>query len=450
MRLVYLTCALLWLVMSALIGMSFVSRAVFNAEQRFNAFDQQFFEQLGQKLQSNEIVLDSYAAYCAQMSDEQSELAFARRLRYAHPQMAGLFRVDGRSFTLATPALLHKSDGVSQLLTPSFHRLLRTQPPWALRLNGTQLSSPFRLADGSAAYLLMRAVGAPGGGVVALVVRADALLPSLIPPLPVGAGVRLWYPRTATGDGWRLERVSAARSTLEGWLFPQLASQHQLSGSIQPLMVSMTWQLGFSDIDPFACVLALLLSLVLLAIILVGVTSYASFLEGSQERELRLFYLANHDRLTNLANRNLFYDRLHHAISRLNRHDYCLAVLFLDMDRFKPVNDTYGHATGDLVLQMIAARLKVELRTEDTVARLGGDEFVVLLEEVESKLEVNLVVQRLKQAIESPYEVSGHLIRLGVSIGVAYYPEDGVLIEELLSVADRKMYGEKSEPVMAL
>jgi diguanylate cyclase (GGDEF)-like protein len=248
-----------------------------------------------------------------------------------------------------------------------------------------------------------------------------------------------------TVDGSLKINVSGHLSPLESWLFPRLSSARQIGGARQLLKLSINRQLGYDDIDKVACLIALVLSLTLLTIMLFGVSSYARFLEGRQEREMRLFYLANHDRLTNLANRNLFFDRLHHAISRLNRNGRKLAVLFLDMDRFKPVNDTYGHAAGDRVLQLIATRLKLELRVEDTVARLGGDEFVVLLEDVESKDEVNMVVERLKRAIEAPYDVGEQRISLGVSIGVAYYPDDGVLIEELLQVADRKMYGDKND-----
>jgi diguanylate cyclase (GGDEF)-like protein len=117
------------------------------------------------------------------------------------------------------------------------------------------------------------------------------------------------------------------------------------------------------------------------------------------------------------------------------------------MDRFKPVNDSFGHAVGDKVLQLIAARILAIMRNEDTVARLGGDEFVLLMEDVESNREADRVVERLKHAIQQPYEVDGHTVLLGVSIGIAYYPEDGMLIEELLDVADRKMYGDKAPAI---
>lgn len=449
MRLVYLTCTLLWLVMSALIGMSFVSRSVFNAEQGFNVFDTHLFEQMGQKLQANEVVLGSYAAYCSQTSSDAGERAFARRLLADNKQITAMFRLDGSLATSFSDPLLRKRDVLPAGWNATSSQVLQSLRQEALHHPQRAVSRPLTGPEGQSRFLLVRAIGGSRSGVVALVVDADALIPAA-GPLPLGGSLQLWHQRSQVPNDWLLQRSTGARSRLETLLFPRLDFERQIGSAAQPLMVQVDWQLGFSEINALECAMALGLSLALLAIMLVGVSSYARFLEGSQERELRLFYMANHDRLTNLANRNLFYDRLHHAISRLNRNGRSLAVLFLDMDRFKPVNDTYGHATGDRVLQMIAARLKLELRIEDTVARLGGDEFVVLLEEVESKDEVNQVVERLKQAIECPYEVEDYCVRLGVSIGVAYYPEDGVLIEELLQVADRKMYGEKNEPVLAV
>jgi diguanylate cyclase (GGDEF)-like protein len=450
MKLVYLTCTLLWLVMSALIGMSFVSRSVFNAEQSFNVFDTHLFEQIGQKLQANEVVLGSYAAFCAQATTGAGERAFARRLLSDNKQIVAMFRLDAMPGQSLNKTLAHVPAVPAVAgLQPAAVTVLQQLRQEAQQHPGRVVSRPIDQAGRVTNYLLLRTIDGPEHGVVAMVVNAQALIP-VMGPLPLGGALRIWHQRSQPQGDWLLQRTTGNRSVLETVLFPRLNVVRQIGSPEQSLMVDVNWQLGLSEINLFECLMALGLSLTLLVIMLVGVSSYARFLEGSQERELRLFYMANHDRLTNLANRNLFYDRLHHAISRLNRNGRSLAVLFLDMDRFKPVNDTYGHAAGDRVLQIIAARLKLELRIEDTVARLGGDEFVVLLEDVESKDEVNQVVERLKLAVECPYEVDDHRIWLGVSIGVAYYPEDGVLIEELLQVADRKMYGEKNEPALAI
>ncbi|TDR80383.1 GGDEF domain-containing protein [Paludibacterium purpuratum] len=439
MRLVYLTCTLLWLVMSVLIGLSFISRSVFLAEQDFHAFEQRLVERIGQTLEANEVVLYSYAAFQSIARTDVEKQAFAARLIAHNPQIKRLFSFDDSN---AAPR-----DGFLSTLSDADRRQLMTLRQAVVARHGAPVMKMDDRPNSEPSFYLVRAIDPSMRHFVAMQVMAAALLPDLT-KLPAGGYLRLW--QGEQGNRWLLARQTASRSALENLLFPQFNSLHQLGGVAQPLTLQLSWQLGFTEVRRLDCVAAGVISLGLLIAMLLGLTRYARFLEGSQEREMRLFYLANHDRLTNLANRNLFYDRLQHAISRLNRKGRNLAVLFLDMDRFKPVNDTYGHATGDRVLQVIAARLKAELRTEDTVARLGGDEFAVLIEEVESKQEIILVVERLKRAIERAYELDGHTIRLGVSIGVAYYPEDGVLIEELLSVADRKMYGEKNEPVLAV
>jgi len=449
MRLVYLTCTLLWLVMSALIGMSFISRSILSADQDFAVFSQHLLEHVGRKLQANEVVLSSYAAYRDLADGHRSGHAFERRLLADNPQVRQLFYFDDLSDPSNRDALLRKGDAIGAPLSAGTVAMLRDLQQDVQYHQGQLTMRPLGPDPARSSYLLALPIDNHGQRFVGMVVSGAALLPPVAAgSLPAGGELRIW--QGAQGNDWMLERHTASRSALEGWLFPRFESVYRLGGDAQPLTVRISWQLGFSEMDPTEMSVAACLSLAMLALFCIGLRSYARYREGSLEREMRLFYLANHDRLTNLANRNLFYDRLQHAITRLHRSERKLALLFLDMDRFKPVNDTYGHATGDRVLQMIAGRLRQELRSQDTVARLGGDEFAVLIEDVDARQEIDLVIARLKRAVEAPYELDGHHIRLGVSIGVAYYPEDGLLIEELLSVADQNMYGEKSEPVMAL
>lgn len=449
MRLVYLTCTLLWLVMSALIGISFVNRSVLSADRDFDVFGQQLLGHIGQTLQANEVVLSSYAAYRNLPGPPSTGHAFETRLMADNPQIRRLFHFDDLSQPAQRATLLRKGDAAGGPMPPAAIALLRTLQADVRLRRGQPAMRPLSADPVRPSYLLVRPTDAGLRHFVGMEVSGAALLPPLSRRhLPAGGELELWL--GARGNDWMLERHTASRSALEAALFPRFEAVHHLGGDTQPLTVRVSWQLGFSEMDPVEMGVAALLSLAMLALFCSGLRRYARYREGSLEREMRLFYLANHDRLTNLANRNLFYDRLQHAITRLHRSERKLALLFLDMDRFKPVNDTYGHATGDRVLQQIAARLKLELRGQDTVARLGGDEFAVLIEDVETRREVDQVVARLKAAIETPYELDGHRIRLGVSIGVAYYPEDGLLIEELLSVADRNMYGEKGEPAPAL
>ena len=158
-------------------------------------------------------------------------------------------------------------------------------------------------------------------------------------------------------------------------------------------------------------------------------------------RQARLQRLAFKDALTGLANRALLHDRIKQAIATARRKAGSFAVLLVDLDRFKPVNDIYGHATGDLVLRKTARRLQAATRAVDTVARLGGDEFVVLLGGASGRDEARLVVERIIRAVTTPLAV--HELRLGVSVGIALYPDDGTDAHQLLARADCAMYDAK-------
>src|ERR1019366_5605257 len=137
----------------------------------------------------------------------------------------------------------------------------------------------------------------------------------------------------------------------------------------------------------------------------------------------RLQRLAFEDALTGLANRPLLHDRIEQAIATARRNSGSFGLLLIDLDRFKPINDIHGHATGDLVLRETARRLQAAARAVDTVARLGGDEFVVLLGGPGGREQARLVAERIIQAVTAPLAMHG--LRLGVSIGIAIFPDDG-------------------------
>ena len=151
-----------------------------------------------------------------------------------------------------------------------------------------------------------------------------------------------------------------------------------------------------------------------------------------------------HDPLTGLANRSLFDDRVEHALARLARHEgTTVAVLFIDLDDFKAVNDTLGHARGDRLLALVAERLRTVVRPADTVARLGGDEFALLLDEIASGDEALAVATRVLDSLEPPFELAGQPVRVSVSVGVALRSVGDVTAHELVQEADLAMYGAK-------
>lgn len=161
--------------------------------------------------------------------------------------------------------------------------------------------------------------------------------------------------------------------------------------------------------------------------------------------EQRLAQLAHFDSLTGLANRSLFQDRLAQAIARAHRNERRIALLFLDLDRFKEINDSLGHEAGDRVLKEAGARLRQSLREGDSVARLGGDEFTVILEDVEGAEQVHGVVKKLQRAFVEPVAFEGRDLFVTLSIGIALYPRDGEDADTLLKNADTAMYQAKNE-----
>lgn len=152
---------------------------------------------------------------------------------------------------------------------------------------------------------------------------------------------------------------------------------------------------------------------------------------------------ALHDAATGLPNRALFEDRLTHAISMAERHSWTLAVMFLDLDRFKAVNDTYGHAAGDIVLKEVARRLALHSRDEDTVCRYGGDEFLLLLVDPKGSDNVETIAQAIRASVAEPIDIGGAQVSVQASLGTAYYPDDGWTCPQLVEAADAAMYAVK-------
>ncbi len=163
-----------------------------------------------------------------------------------------------------------------------------------------------------------------------------------------------------------------------------------------------------------------------------------------KENEERIRKLAHHDSLTGLPNRNLLHDRMAQALARVRRHGGRLAILFVDLDKFKPINDKYGHKVGDYVLMEVAKRLLESVRNSDTVARLGGDEFAVILEEVARPSEAAKVAAKIVSYLAAPIEAMDNVCNIGASVGVALYPDDGADLDDVVKAADLAMYRVKN------
>jgi diguanylate cyclase len=174
--------------------------------------------------------------------------------------------------------------------------------------------------------------------------------------------------------------------------------------------------------------------------LVVATVNAQTMTEAAQQAAARISYMAEHDFLTGLPNRSVLSARLALAIALAQRHGKKVAVLFLDLDHFKHINDSLGHAVGDLLLQSAANRLQGTIRRSDTVSRQGGDEFVVLLAEVEQAQNAVANAEKLIETMAAPHLVGGHQLHVSVSIGISLYPDDGEAAEELIRNADTAMY----------
>jgi diguanylate cyclase (GGDEF)-like protein len=195
----------------------------------------------------------------------------------------------------------------------------------------------------------------------------------------------------------------------------------------------------------------------LIIAIIVTLTKENKNIAERERAEEKIHYLAHYDVLTGLPNRFLYKEHLSHALSSAERNGEMLAILFVDLDDFKQVNDTFGHSVGDLLLQEVAARFGKTLRKSDvlarqgdkegstSIARFGGDEFIVLLDDIEGESDASKAAHRLFDALSDSFVIAGHQISVGASIGISLYPRDGEDFETLTKNADAAMYRAKSQ-----
>ncbi|MGA1983800.1 MAG: EAL domain-containing protein [Acidobacteriaceae bacterium] len=178
---------------------------------------------------------------------------------------------------------------------------------------------------------------------------------------------------------------------------------------------------------------------------IIGTMGIAHNITDRKQAELRVQHMALHDALTGLPNRILLEDRLGQAIALASRNRKSVAVFMLDLDRFKDVNDSFGHYIGDRLLEAVSVRLQACLRESDIVARLGGDEFVIGIGMAAATHEIETVARKVQATLNEPFQIEGHALRIGASIGISVYPTDGENVETLLQFADAAMYDAKKK-----
>ncbi|MFP5505517.1 MAG: putative bifunctional diguanylate cyclase/phosphodiesterase [Gammaproteobacteria bacterium] len=204
------------------------------------------------------------------------------------------------------------------------------------------------------------------------------------------------------------------------------------------------WAIRYSPAPAFSAHFGTDRDWLVLAMGLAATAVLTFYIAARVRRAVELERLARRDYLTGLPNRALLSERLGHALDIARRDNTQIALLFLDLDRFKHINDSLGHTVGDHMLEQLAGRLTQALRAEDTLARMGGDEFVVLMEHVQNEREAALLADRLIQTLADPVEVNGMLLYLTASIGISLFPQDAGSAEALISNADAAMYRAKA------
>jgi diguanylate cyclase (GGDEF)-like protein len=322
---------------------------------------------------------------------------------------------------------------------------------------------PFNLVEGSRGYVLFHPVPDPPRrynfkrkqALALLEVSAEAIQKK-IALLVENLEFRLYYASYLSDEPEGLLLHIAASSPpnsletrlfpklISERLFPKLTSERKLNSRGQPFALKVDKQLGWSDLDLPLVIATGCTLLLFLALLLLFLNIYLRREKQRNRSANRLLHMATHDALTGLPNRTLLADRFSQACSRTQRRDLTFSTMFLDLNEFKKVNDTYGHEVGDELLKALGDLLKECIRKEDTLSRISGDEFVILLENM-SYENAERVAQKIQSKLAQPVLIRGIELTIGISIGIAVYPDDGTEMSELLKKADARMYEAKEQ-----
>lgn len=302
-------------------------------------------------------------------------------------------------------------------------------------------SPPFRLVEDGRAYVLMRY--AQGDARVLLVARTDTLLSEYARNMGDAVGYRLWHGGFAADDprGLLWERPGSSRFAV-GWLSPMRIT-YRVECAGQSFLLRVDKHVSLADFDWLSLggVLAMA-GFGSLMLLLYGRARRRQAIDQRRYTD-ELLHLAQHDILTGLPNRALLMDRMGQAIARAKRNHHRFAVLFMDVDRFKQVNDSHGHAVGDQLLRSIGQTLQRGLRTQDTVSRVSGDEFIVILDPVGQREHARAIAEKLSEAVHATTRESFPDLSVALSFGLAVYPTDADSVSGLMQRADSEMYAHK-------
>jgi diguanylate cyclase (GGDEF)-like protein len=337
------------------------------------------------------------------------------------------------------------------------------EPLIEAKIRGDNIASkPFMLVEGEDAYVMFRRVdrsesqGAlrpeyifTGLLTAVLVMKTGALLPSMHAPM---TDHRLQITRKGEPIEPPLYNVPAKQppTDLERRIFPTLRLQSNDYGTSQRMQLTVERPIRFADLDATGLTVMTVFALLSLGLLVTYLHGHSGNVEKALALEQKAEYLALHDPLTGLSNRHLLHDRVGQALAAWRRHGVGFALVFVDINKFKQINDRNGHAVGDQLLCAMSARLTDAVREIDTVARYGGDEFIVLVSAVSSEDDLETVRGKIQSVMARPFELDGSTLSVTASLGVSRCPQDGEDFQALLRHADKEMYGMKHDPgVMA-
>jgi diguanylate cyclase (GGDEF)-like protein len=487
----YLRIGVLWLALTAILCAAIIAFDLARAQARFQEQGNDLFDYVSNRIETSTTVLDGFTALLASSDDprhEKDRVSFyAEQMLRRYPfiymleiamqvprhQLEGFVaeqrQAGSTDFRVRAFDFVTRRTWVPLADSPYYYPIvfMRPQPQESQEILGLDIGSneffrralaaserlrqpvashPFVLIEGERAYMMHSAVlhtnGNSGLRYGLLVIKAASLLPADI--RRTGRSLRLHHVDFAPGDqqGLLAERAGESAGMVESWLFPRFTYTRTLDDPGQPFVLQVEQQLEWSDLNRPLLGLALLGSMLSFMLLL----GYARIHHQHELQRLveadRLFQLANYDSLTGLPNRNLLQDRLHHAQQRAYRQEMTLALLFIDLDKFKMINDTFGHEGGDALLCMAARRLQECVRESDTLGRLGGDEFVAVLEDCKPE-EPARVVRKIEEAFTRSFRLQDTEVHLQASVGIATYPDDGTDVRQLLRFADDEMYARK-------
>lgn len=485
-----------WLLFPITVVVFLVVLGLERATHEFEEHSHRLLDDVGMRLRANHSVLNGFAAFMAvvERDDRNEVMHYATSVLHDNPHIYALevveevtaaqlrpflaemeragyhgfamrdFEYEGaRQWRAAQPRdtyyplsfVLSLGHDLDELLGLDIAQVSFLRPPLQKALNSEGLfaSQPFELYEGGKGYALITRVTPPkimrkknsSQCLAVVIVRIGDLLPIDNVPHEYAFQVTLRAEMDGNGVGpvQLLQYDAPQKNWVTRHLLPRLRFAQQIEASIPPTTMIVERQLGWRDINLPIVALVIFISAITFALLQVYARAHRRSEQRRTELEELFHYKAHHDELTGLPNRTLIIDRIEQGVRNAQRDHQSIAVLFLDLDGFKPINDTYGHKAGDEVLREVAQRLRTVVRERDTVGRMSGDEFIMVLADTDRE-GTAVVREKINSVFEAPFELgSGELLSIGISAGFAIYPEDGESVMGLLRVADRDMYRHK-------